>query len=139
MITESFLKEDVDALKLRLAEVEAASDFDHKEYKRLRGEMQKTIIALEGDLLECKQSNDQAWGICNAVATALGDSLDKDQGSAESIIKLKEDICILKKDREAMSVYLRTVRDTVNGFQKQLVRTSDLRFIINEIIENYTK
>lgn len=139
MIAESFLKEDVDALKLRLAEVEAASDFDHQEYKRLRAEMQKTIIALEGDLLDCKQSNDQAWGIANAVAAALGDRLDRDKGSAESVNKLKEDFYILQADRDAMSFYLHTVRDIVNGFQERLVRTSDLRFIINKIIENHAK
>ena len=48
------------------------------------------IAELEGDLQECKASARQAWGICDAVAAALGDDLDRDSGSAVSVQRLKK-------------------------------------------------
>lgn len=49
------------------------------------------------DIAECQASNRQAWGICNAVALALGDDLDHDKGSAASITVLKDRIVELEQ------------------------------------------
>lgn len=52
--------------------------------------IEQHVIAIQSvDLVECQASNRQAWGICDAVAEALGDDLDRDVGSAESIKRLR--------------------------------------------------
>lgn len=37
------------------------------------------------DFEQCAASSDQAWSICNEVAAALGEHLDREAGSAESV------------------------------------------------------
>jgi hypothetical protein len=47
------------------------------------------IRLLEHEAAEIRVAHDQAWAICNAVAEALGDDLDREAGSAESVRRLR--------------------------------------------------
>lgn len=70
------------------------------------------IAELEGDLQECKAGARQAWGICDAVAAALGDDLDREEGSAESVLRLKARLAQAEKKLALAALQARPVRYT---------------------------
>jgi hypothetical protein len=88
-------------------------------------------IDLQLQLAMAQAAADQAWGICDAVAAALGDDLDHDEGSAASVLKLKEQQAQANRDfidaaKYAIPKSLHPMEGTASNWAWQIRNLGDL-------------